>query len=424
MYDNLIDKDEVEANAEITSLIESIKILLKRNDPLLSTINSPTLLIQGLIELRSLIEMVSIKKCIVDKIKFLLVNKLRLNTEKFEGHMLHTVISGKPGCGKTTVAMIIAKILSSLGFIDKSSNNKTIDLEKRVQLYHDTLEYVKKTSTDIRRLVIKSKPCLFKNKHTDCMNEADWDSLLNSTKTLRVTVDKVLKGKRVRSKSETHIYEEPKIIVARRENFIAEYLGQTAPKTKAILESARGGVLFIDEAYSLCNNDGNSKDKFGEECLTTINEFMSLYPDEIVIIFAGYKDKLFNTIFKVQEGLYRRCTWFFEITDYTAKGLARIFTKQLEKHSWKIDPSVDLESIFLQNKNIILDSGGGTSKLAFFVKIEYGKSKFFDAVSNKCSNIGDSVITQHMIYNAIERYKEHLAERSTPHDIDISSMYV
>jgi DNA polymerase III delta prime subunit len=120
-----------------------------------------------------------------------------------------------------------------------------------------------------------------------------------------------------------------------RENLVAKYVGQTAPLTMATLTSCLGHVVLIDEAYLLYHNQ-NSGDSFGMEALTLINEFMSKHAGEIIIIFAGYKELMKETIFKAQPGLQRRCGWTFEIDAYSAKELAEIFRRQLKKDNWEV----------------------------------------------------------------------------------------
>ena len=470
------EQEELNSNNEISDLIKDISFLATRNDPLLKVIKSPSLLIRALVELRSLVEMVEIKRSIVDQVKFLLTNYVRREsfdennnlTRKFEGHMLHTVIAGNPGSGKTTVGMILAKIWTALGLITNKKDSPEVenipkgnndivnasyrmrildledkerDLQNSISQVRENLLQLQNIATDIRNLVIKIRPVSSKTHYNIVNQDHQWDKLLNLSKNLRVSIDKAnkttapinsVKITKITSQHKSpredssipkpqleainpipYFDGDPKFIVATREDFIAEYLGQTAPKTRRVLESALGGVLFIDEAYSLYNVDGGSRDKFGEECLTTINEFMSLHPNEIIIIFAGYKDKLLETIFKAQAGLFRRCTWFFEIRDYTHHGLARIFTRQLEKDSWKLDANIDIGKILYENNDIILDGGGGTEKLAFFVKMEYGKEKFKEVMSyhDKTTNIHNSIITANMINNALIKYRKHLADR-------------
>jgi hypothetical protein len=474
-----IDRDETEANAAISDLIANITILTARKDPLIKSIKSPKLLIRGLTELQSMIEMVDIKRSIVNQIKFLITNHARkqynqakasetsttsasssVHDSHFEGHMLHSVISGNPGTGKTTVGMILAKIWMALGFVNKSQSPKessspvvitnaivnTVNesYRKRVRELEETqrndrrrldrirelLSRYQTTCGEIRRRAIRLRPNPEKAFPDNL--DSEWDAFFTNTREMRFGFDEIIREANIKDPittveastpipaipppEELDPYEnmDPKFIVAAREDFIAEYLGQTAPKTKKVLESAKGGVLFIDEAYALCNMDGGSKDKYGEECLTTINEFMSLYPDEIIIIFAGYKDKLMSSIFKAQPGLLRRCVHFFEIKDYTPKGMAKIFSRQLARNSWFMDSDVNIEKILEENKDLIQDGGGGTERLAFFVKIAYGNSKFEETVNADLDHpvVHDSVITQKIIDDALSLMRKSSSQVS------------
>jgi len=472
----MIINDEAEANLLITNLIKDIKVLVDRKDILISKIKSPKLLIRSLGDLKSLVEMIDIKHSIVNQIKFLITNSARRTSENFiknpnfEGHMLHSVIYGNPGTGKTTVAMILSKIWMSLGFVKKKevskipNNSNMMDksnMMNNLSLFSTIEEYRKKISEldelhrndtrkldrinqllskfhnnncEIRRNIIK-----LRNKDQDDIIDDNWDELLSLTRELRFGFDEMIKEitkkntnispsniKKVNSDENLDPYEneDPKFIVASREDLIAEYLGQTAPKTKKVLESALGGVLFIDEAYSLCCLDNGSKDKYGEECLTTINEFMSLHSDEIIIIFAGYKDKLLNSIFKVQPGLQRRCTWFFEIQDYTVSGLVKILKLQLNKDSWILDSNIDIEKILNNNKEVVKFGGGGTEKLAFFLKLEYGNVKFQETINLNVKVEHNSIITLDMLNKAIMQIKRQL-NKDDIEDIDINiSMYI
>jgi hypothetical protein len=76
-----------------------------------------------------------------------------------------------------------------------------------------------------------------------------------------------------------------KVRIVQRADLVAEYVGQTAPKTRKVLDECLYGVLIIDEAYSLYNGE---RDTFGEECITVINQYMSEHAGEIIIILIGY----------------------------------------------------------------------------------------------------------------------------------------
>ena len=75
-------------------------------------------------------------------------------------------------------------------------------------------------------------------------------------------------------------------------DLIGQYVGQTAPKTIAVIEKALGGVLFIDEAYSLASKPGSSGNSFNEECIATLIQAMENYRDNLVVVFAGYKKEM------------------------------------------------------------------------------------------------------------------------------------
>lgn len=412
--------EESLANLEISKLISDIRLLIQQQNPLIKIITSPEILISSLEELCSMIEMADIKISIVNQIKFLLTNRFRIKTlesqghpvafSKFENHMLHSVIFGNPGTGKTTVAKILAKIWMSLGFVKSNKYNKKqeCDCNKRIEV----LKEVMRKSCDVIK-ILKQQAIRIKNRSIyDRRNFIkEINQLLSNINIVKDTFSKVI-SEISKSTEPASYLEEPKFVVATREDLVSEFLGHTAIKTRNVLESARGGVLFIDEAYSLNNMDNTSKDRYGEECLNVINEFMSLYPEEIIIIMAGYKEKILNSIFKVQPGFQRRFTWFFEIKDYTPKGLTRIFMKQLEKNHWKLEPSINLERTFERNKDILKHGGGSTENLCFFVKIEYGKSKFKESIN--CNiNTHDSVITESMLESALEQLRKQVNNAST-----------
>ena len=120
-----------------------------------------------------------------------------------------------------------------------------------------------------------------------------------------------------------------------------------------------------------------------------------------------------NSIFKAQPGLLRRCAYFFEIKDYTSRGLAKIFIKQLAKNSWTLASDINIEKILADNKNVIQDGGGGTEKLAFFSKTEYGAAKFQETINSTPENpvIHDSIITRDMIRAALKEMKSQVDDR-------------
>lgn len=106
-----------------------------------------------------------------------------------------------------------------------------------------------------------------------------------------------------------------------RTDLIAGYQGQTALKVKKVIEEAKGGVLFIDEAYSITENEHS--DSYGRECLTELTKALEDYRDDLVVIVAGYSEPM-EKFFDSNPGLKSRFNTFIEFPDYGAKELNEI----------------------------------------------------------------------------------------------------
>jgi SpoVK/Ycf46/Vps4 family AAA+-type ATPase len=116
-----------------------------------------------------------------------------------------------------------------------------------------------------------------------------------------------------------------------RADLVAEYLGQTAPKTAKVVESALGGVLFIDEAYSLVP-DGRG-DMYGQEAINTLLKMMEDHREDLVVIVAGYKDEMSRFI-NSNPGLKSRFSRSIHFEDYSASELTEIFKVRCEQHGY------------------------------------------------------------------------------------------
>ena len=117
-----------------------------------------------------------------------------------------------------------------------------------------------------------------------------------------------------------------------RTDLVAGYLGQTAIKTRKVIDECIGGCLFIDEAYSLGDGDIYSK-----ECVDTLCEALSDHKDDLMVIIAGYNDELDNTLFRVNRGLKSRFMWKFNIDEYSPDEIMRIFEKKVLAAGWTVD---------------------------------------------------------------------------------------
>jgi len=218
-------------------------------------------LVDPLTELQNMIGMESVKQEIVDHILF----RIQGLDERHQT-MMHTVIEGPPGTGKTEVARIIARIYLSMGIL---KNNK----------------FVKAT----------------------------------------------------------------------RSTLIAGYLGQTAILTQKVINSASGGVLFIDEVYSLGNSE--KRDSFSKECIDTINENLTERKNDFICIIAGYRQDILECFFSYNAGLERRFPIRFKMDEYTPPELFKIFQKKVKDGGWVVDESIHLD-FFEKNKKTFHFFGG------------------------------------------------------------------
>lgn len=123
-------------------------------------------------------------------------------------------------------------------------------------------------------------------------------------------------------------------IEASRTDLIAEYQGQTAIKVKRLINRAKGGVLFIDEAYSITENDHS--DSYGRECLTELTKALEDYRDNLVVIVAGYTD-LMEQFFNSNPGLKSRFNTYIFFNDYNLDELVDIFIHLCNINEYEAD---------------------------------------------------------------------------------------
>ena len=266
-FDNTKEDDLLLIEHELNTIDDLLDLGRKYNpkEEKKYTIDLETLnkLIEPLEKLKKMIGMDSVKETIVNLILYNLQN-----FEKKNSSMLHTIIEGSPGTGKTEVAKIIADIYLKMGIL---KNNK------------------------------------FKS--------------------------------------------------VKRNDLVGQYLGHTANKTQEAINDAKGGVLFIDEAYSLGNPEG--RDSYSKECIDILNQNLSEGKSEFVCIIAGYPDALKKSFFSYNEGLERRFPYRFKIKDYDAEELRNIYLKIVYDHEWKFkEDYIPSTEFFDKNKNYFKYFGG------------------------------------------------------------------
>jgi len=148
-----------------------------------------------------------------------------------------------------------------------------------------------------------------------------------------------------------------------RGDLVGKYLGHTAIKTQDVINKCRGGVMFIDEAYSLGHE--RKDDLFSKECIDTLNQNLSEHRDFLCII-AGYKDQLNKCFFSVNKGLQRRFTFTYDITPYTAEELLKIFIIKLQSKNWFFEET-DAEQIVELFQQMSFPNQGGDMETLFFL---------------------------------------------------------
>jgi len=126
-----------------------------------------------------------------------------------------------------------------------------------------------------------------------------------------------------------------------RADLIAGYLGQTALKTREVVKECLGGVLFIDEAYALGNEE--KRDSFSKECIDTLCEALSDHKDNLMVIIAGYETDLNSCFFNYNQGLNSRFTWRFRTDEYNAEDLYRIFLKKVNDGGWFLSEKSEID---------------------------------------------------------------------------------
>jgi probable Rubsico expression protein CbbX len=132
--------------------------------------------------------------------------------------------------------------------------------------------------------------------------------------------------------------EKGHLVHAMRDDLVAEYIGQTAPKTKQILERAMGGVLFIDEAYTLYRAE-DSKD-YGQECIDILMQVMENQRDKLVVILAGYKDRM-DRFFDSNPGMSSRVAHHLDFADYDVDELLSIGQLMLDRTSYYLSDEAE-----------------------------------------------------------------------------------
>ena len=170
------------------------------------------------------------------------------------------------------------------------------------------------------------------------------------------------------------------LVAVTRDDLVGQFIGHTAPKTKEVVKKAMGGVLFIDEAYYLYRPE-NERD-YGQESIEILLQVMENQRDDLVVILAGYKDRM-DTFFSSNPGMASRIAHHIDFPDYSAAELMQI------------------AKLMLENLNYRFDDAGAEPAFASYIDLRRQQPHFANARS---------------IRNALDRIRLRHATRLFTHD--------
>ena len=367
-------------STELDKLIYILKKGIKENEPGIKVIKYPDLLVKALEELNGMVGLHRIKESAAIQTVRLIEN---LKNGENSPKMLNTILLGKAGVGKTQVGIKLAKIWFALGFL--GGNVSTTTTIKKTIFENPKGGQGNMDMNAILLLLAAWIGTYFIQILSFAYNKIGlfWLSIIlgfiifliilvywseQDSQWITKYITKEVTEENLKTATDRDI-----ITVVSRNDFVGEYLGHTAGKTKKLLEANIGKVLFIDEAYSLLND---ARDAYGFECLNTLNLFLSENPDKIVVIFAGYKDQMNSSIFAAQPGLKRRCMWQFECEEYSGEELAEIFFIQAKDDGWNITDSdkIKIKRLIMRNESVFTSFGGDTQRLLYLSSLEESRS--------------------------------------------------
>jgi len=206
--------------------------------------------------------------------------------------------------------------------------------------------------------------------------------------------------------------------IAYRDDFIAGYLGQTAIKTRKLLNSCVGGVLFVDEVYSLGPGQAD-RDSFSKECMDTITGFLSEHKNDFCFIGAGYEEDIKKCFFAGNKGLERRFQWVHKIDKYDEENLTDILLKMVKEMKWELGlKRKEIVMIIKKDVKIFKNAGGD-------IEIFISKSKMCHA--RRVFSLDKEhmfVLTKKDLENAIELMKTYSLQEKEEDTNHLLSMYI
>jgi SpoVK/Ycf46/Vps4 family AAA+-type ATPase len=177
--------------------------------------------------------------------------------------------------------------------------------------------------------------------------------------------------------------QSEKVVHGSSSSMVAGFLGQTTMKTEALIKSAFGGVLAIDEASSLASG-ADSNDSFSKQALDTLNRALTEHADEFICILCGYKDEIERNILSSNPGLRRRFSIVFNVDGYNSEELRQIAMLKLSQKKICLDENVKL-SASLFSKELFPNFAGDISLFIDKIINSHAKDVFGKMTKNLVS---------------------------------------
>lgn len=190
------------------------------------------------------------------------------------------------------------------------------------------------------------------------------------------------------------VLKSDKFIEIKRDDLVARYLGHTSIKTKELLEKAMGGVIFLDEAYSLGNED--KRDTYAKEAIDMINQYLSERKKDFMFVIAGYEEDLEKCFFSLNKGLKRRFSHWIKIPKYSKDELKMIFQSKIKRFGYELDNTLDskqLTNFFEKHYYKFENYGGDIEKFINYIKYEQSFRTFRENTQNKIICLNDMNIS-------------------------------
>jgi SpoVK/Ycf46/Vps4 family AAA+-type ATPase len=260
--------------------------------------------------------------------------------------MLHIVLTAPPGYGKTMISYLLSEIFFKLGIIKKQENTKTSNESQSKTNETDKLEEPDSAEKNIMSLL--------GGQMSGQVNSGGRSAVDNKEKKYKHPI--------------TNEEIDFPFILARRSDLIGKYVGHTAPKVEDMVKKSLGGVLVIDEAYSLGRDD-----TYSDEAINALNQMLSEYSGQFICIIAGYEKELKKNFF-TNPGLERRFRLKIKLEQYTPKELTQIFIKMVNDSSWKVSFNIKwMEEFIEENKDSFKFAGGDLLNLLQCCKDSHSK---------------------------------------------------